>query len=340
MNFNFLPFSLSETVTAAINAVPTERSATSIWVCRLAPPSARSDGFRCRSKPKAGRDQRWNVGFQQELFPLTTLEVNYVGTTGAHQQQAENINLPPAGPGSVQTRRPYPRFGNLSVNTQAMSSRYHALQTKLQKRVSDGFWYLVSYTYSSSLRTVPAPEIGGNYVYEEGPTPSDTPQLFAFSSGYALPFARNNSLLGGWQVQTIVNFRSGLPFTPTISRDVANNGVGGQRPNRIGSGTVASPTIDQWFDKTAFVVPDPFTFGNSGAGILRADHQWNVDASLFKRFAIPSGGRIELRAEAFNLLNSVYFAAPNTVIDTAAGGRVTSTSNQARQIQLGVKYTF
>ena len=54
----------------------------------------------------------------------------------------------------------------------------------------------------------------------------------------------------------------------------------------------------------------------------------------------PSGRRIELRAEAFNLLNSVYFAAPNTVIDTAAGGRVTSTSNQARQIQLGVKYTF
>ena len=92
---------------------------------------------------KAGRDQRWNVGFQQELFPLTTLEVNYVGTTGAHQQQAENINPPPAGPGSVQTRRPYPRFGDLSVNTQAMSSRYHALQTKLQKRCRR--LYLVSY---------------------------------------------------------------------------------------------------------------------------------------------------------------------------------------------------
>ena len=221
-----------------------------------------------------------------------------------------------------------------------MSSRYDALQAKLQKRVSDGFWYLVSYTYSSSLRTVPAPEIGGNYVYEEGPTVSDTPHLFAFSSGYALPFARNNWLLGGWQVQTIINFRSGLPFTPTISRDVANDGVANQRPNRIGSGTLANPTIDQWFDKTAFVVPDQYTFGNSGAGILRADHQWNVDASLFKRFGMPGGKTIELRAEAFNLLNSVYFAAPNTVVDTAAGGRVTSTSNQARQIQLGAKFTF
>lgn len=46
-------------------------------------------------------------------------------------------------------------------------------------------------------------------------------------------------------------------------------------------------------------------------------------------------------AEAFNLLNAVYFDAPtSTVIDAAAGGRVTRTSNQARQIQLGVKYTF
>src|SRR5262249_17902021 len=206
---------------------------------------------------------------------------------------------------SVQTRRPYPRFGNLSIHTQGMSSRYHALQTKLQKRVSDGFWYLASYTFSSSLRTIPAPEIGGNYTYETGPTPSDTPHLFAFSSGYALPFAKNNPLLGGWQAQTIVNFRSGLPFTPTISRDVANHGVGSQRPNRIGSGEVASPTIDLWFDKTAFTVPDPYTFGNSGAGILRADHQWNVDASLFKRFAVRNGQHVELRAEAFNLLNSV-----------------------------------
>src|SRR5262249_19190992 len=152
--------------------------------------------------------------------------------------------------------------------------------------------------------------------------------------------AGTNPWLGGWQVQTIVTFRSGLPFTPTISRDVANNGVAGQRPNRIGSGTLANPTIDLWFDKTAFVVPDQYTFGNSGAGILRADNQWNVDASLFKRFTITRGRTIELRAEAFNLLNSVYFAAPNTVIDTPAGGRVTSTSNQARQIQLGGKFTF
>ena len=340
LNFNFLPFSLSESVTAAVNAVPTRTLADFYQGVPFGTAVGTVGWSPLPLEAKMGRDQRWNIGFQQELSSRTALEVNYVGTRGSHQQQAENINIPPAGPGSVQARRPFPRFGNMSIHSQAMSSRYHALQAKLQKRVSDGYWYLVSYTRSTSLRTVPAPEIGGNYTYEEGPAPSDTPHLFAFSAGYALPFARSHALFGGWQVQTIINFRSGLPFTPTISRDVANNGVGGQRPNRIGSGTLTTPTIDQWFDKVAFVVPDPFTFGNSGSGILRADHQWNVDASLFKRLAVRPGRNIELRAEAFNLLNSVYFAAPNTVIDTAAGGRVTSTSNQARQIQFGVKYIF
>jgi hypothetical protein len=106
---------------------------------------------------------------------------------------------------------------------------------------------------------------------------------------------------------------------------------------------LANPTVDAWFDKTAFVEPAPFTYGNSGRGILRGDHQWNVDASLFKRFNVTGSSSLEFRAEAFNLLNSVYFDLPtmaNRAVDTAAGGRITSTSNNARQLQFGLKYIF
>ena len=152
-----------------------------------------------------------------------------------------------------------------------------------------------------------------------------------------------NALAGGWQAQSIITYRSGLPFTPTISRDVANTGATDQRPNRIGSGKLANPTVDAWFDKSAFVEPAPFTYGNSGRGILRGDHQWNVDASLFKRFQVTGSSSLEFRAEAFNLLNAVYFDLPtvaNRTVDTAAGGRITSTSNNARQLQFGLKYIF
>src|SRR5439155_905585 len=213
LNFNFIPFSLAESVTATVNAVPT-RTCADFY---LGVPFGASVGTVNWSplpfEARMGYDQRWNTGIQQEVFNRTALDVNYVGTRGSNQQQAEPINLPPAGPGSVQARRPSPRAGSGTVSTQAPTSQCHARPAELQSQ---------------------------------------------------------------------------------------------------------------------------FTFGNSGSGILRGDHQWNVDASLFKRLTVSSGSTLEFRAEAFNLLNSVYFNAPNTQIDTAAGGRVTSTSNQARQIQLGL----
>jgi hypothetical protein len=171
------------------------------------------------------------------------------------------------------------------------------------------------------------------------------------SFGAELPFGQGkkflsnagtlaNGFLGGWQAQSIINYRSGLPFTPSVSRDVANTGAGGQRPNRIGDGKLDNPTIAAWFDRSAFVVPADFTYGNTGRGILRGDHQWNVDFSLFKRFSVTDSQTLEFRAEAFNLLNSVYFDLPSTAIDTATGGRVTGTSNSARTLQFGLKYLF
>jgi hypothetical protein len=77
-------------------------------------------------------------------------------------------------------------------------------------------------------------------------------------------------LLGGWQLQTIISFRSGIPFTPIITRDVANTGVGSQRPARLGACRYTG-SLSQYFDVTAFAVPANFTYGNSGADICRSD---------------------------------------------------------------------
>lgn len=141
-------------------------------------------------------------------------------------------------------------------------------------------------------------------------------------------------------MQGIWNYRSGTPYTPTVSRDVANNGIGGQRPNRLGSGNLANPTLNLYFDKAAFEVPANFTYGNSGGNILRRDYIANMDFSLFKVFTITERTKLQFRAEAFNLSNTAYFSAPNSNIDVAAGGRVTSTSNSPRQMQLALKLSF
>jgi hypothetical protein len=351
LNFHFLPFSMSETVNATTNVVP-NRTMSDFFLGVPFGASVGSVGWNPLTlDAEFGFDQRWNFGVQREIASRMSLEMNYVGTKGTNQQEAEPINLPPAGSGNIQTRRPYPRFGNMNIHSQARSTEYHALQTKLQKRTSGGIWYLISHTWSKTLTTAPAPGIGGNFTYDTGLAGFDIPHLLTMSFGAELPFGRGkrflsdagtlaNGFLGGWQAQSIINYRSGLPFTPSVSRDVANTSSGGQRPNRIGDGKLDNPTIDAWFDRSAFVVPPDFTYGNTGRGILRGDHQWNVDFSLFKRFGVTDSQTLEFRAEAFNLLNSVYFDLPSTAIDTAAGGRVTGTSNSARTLQFGLKYLF
>ncbi|MEJ7606715.1 MAG: hypothetical protein WKF37_10715 [Bryobacteraceae bacterium] len=172
------------------------------------------------------------------------------------------------------------------------------------------------------------------------------------SHGYELPFGRGkqlfsnadrftNALLGGWQMQGILIFRSGVPFTPTVSRDVANTGVGGQRPTRIGSGELESPTLERWFDVSAFAVAPNFTYGNSGLRILYPDIVRTIDFSMFKNFQITEGSRLQFRWEVFNLPNTPSFAAPASVVDVpATAGRVTATSTDPRQMQVALKFTF
>jgi len=147
-------------------------------------------------------------------------------------------------------------------------------------------------------------------------------------------------VIGGWQMQGIFLFRSGVPYTVTMSRDVANTGIGGQRPNRIANGTASSPTLAQWFDPSAFVAAPNFVYGNGGLRILSPDILRTVDFSIFKNFQVTESGKLQVRWEAFNLPNTPSFAAPNSTLDTAAVGRVTAVATSPRQMQVALKYTF
>jgi hypothetical protein len=279
------------------------------------------------------------------------VEADYVGTKGSFLYSSDAINFPAAGPGSIQARRPYPLFGAMNYQTDDSSATYHSLQVKLEKRLSAGMWFLASGTFSKSLTSVNAPAAGGNYAWQKALTSFDVPYIFSAAFGYELPFGKgkrilgsagrlSNGLFGGWQMQGIINFRSGVPYTPIISRDVTNTGIGSQLPNRVGSGELAGKSLNLYFDKSAFVVPAAYTYGNSGGDILRGDYSGTVNVSLFKQFSVTEKSRVQFRAEAFNLPNAGYFNTPNATVDVAAGGRVTSTSNAPRQIQFALKYIF
>jgi hypothetical protein len=300
---------------------------------------------------RMGYDQHFSFGIQHQLRQKLTAEMDYVANRQRFGQGGDSFNDPAAGAGTVQTRRPYPRFGAMTWQAQDRSSQYDSLQAQLQQHLSSGMWFMVSYTWSRSFQWGQNPGIGGDFAWEKSPVGFDVPQNIAISYGAALPFGHGRhfltgargvaeAIIGGWQLTGSVIFHSGLPFTPGVSRDVANTGVGAQRPNRTCSGQIQNPTLLKWFDSSCFTVPANFTYGNSGAGILRSDYLGNVSASLAKQFRLAEKARLDFRAEAFNLPNNAYFNAPASSIDSATVGRVTSTSNSPRQMQLAVKVNF
>lgn len=299
--------------------------------------------------------QQWNFAVQSQLQNNLSLNVAYVGNKTTHQQLISvPDNVPTPGPGSIQARRPYAQWGQFSIGNTNGYGNYHALQVTLERRFSRGFQMLASYSYSRCM------DVGSN---QSGPiTVSMLQQNYApcdynlkhnltVSSVYDLPFGKGRMLLsnanrlvdgilGGWGISGIVTARSGLPFTPVISGDQANTGVGGQRPMVAGDASAANPNPSAWFNVNAFATPTRYTYGNSGRNILLADGLTQVDVTLRKNFQIMESRQLEFRTEAFNLLNHATFAAPNATIESASAGIVTSTLNSNRILQFALKFAF
>jgi hypothetical protein len=162
-----------------------------------------------------------------------------------------------------------------------------------------------------------------------------------------------DALVGGWQIAGINSIYAGEPvtftYTPAASFQVSGiqqdfRGANNYRPNVIGDPLApdADRTITNYFNRANVVIPtDPSQpFGNATRNSVRGPLFWQVDFLLGKHFAMPwPDGRIEVRAEMFNLFNRTNFRAPNGNRSAAGFGTITGTY-EPRQIQLGVKVIF
>lgn len=310
--------------------------------------------------------QEWNFSVQRQLSSASTLDVTYAGNKTTHLNQNIGINDPNPRAGNIQVRRPYPQWGNFVYATFDENASYNALQAKYETRNWHGLNTLLSYAYSKCIDygTLQGGTTISRLRLNRGVCDYDMPHTFAGSFDYALPFGRGrqflsgasgllNQLVGGWELTGILTLRSGLPFSPTISTDVANTGVGSQRPNVTGAPLLVG-TPSCWFYTSAnsscvaqapnatnsFVIPGQYTYGDGGRNILRANGLKQLDATLMKNFPFTETKLLEFRAEVFNILNHPTFSAPTTTINTSSGGQVSSTLNAARIIQLALKFRF
>jgi hypothetical protein len=299
--------------------------------------------------------QQWNLALQTEVVKGLSLDVAYVGNKTTHEQLISvPDNVPVPGVGTIQTRRPYPQWGQFSLGESNGNATYNALQVKLEKRFANGYQMLLSFTHAKCLdegSNQSAPLTVNMLKLNHAVCDYDLPYDLTLSSVYELPFGKGrkfmsnanrwvNGALGGWELAGILTERSGQPFTPTISSDNANTGIGGQRPNVVGDPSVANPSPTLWFNPAAFAISTRFTYGNGGRNILRADGLQQLDLTLKKNFAIRESKRLEFRAEAFNITNTPTFSAPSSTIGSATAGVITSTLNAGRVMQGALKFVF
>jgi hypothetical protein len=338
-----------------------------------------------------GYVQQWNFTLQYSPWANWLFETAYLGNKGTHLQTLQGFNLDQiapqyltlgnalndripnpfygliaSGPLSTQTVArqqlllPYPQYVGVSGGwTYNGDSIYHALALKVDKRFSNGFTVLASYTITKlidgvtgpggALRTNGPPETGVvnwyNLRAERAKSIYDIPQRLIFTGLWEVPFfqhaahAWQRQVLGGWNANAILTIQSGQ----TIA---LQSGSGSQRPNVVSgvSDKVANQTLNQWFNPTEFVPPAPFTYGNAGRTLpdVMSDGMFSLDFSLYKTFSITERFQLKVKGEAYNLTNTPTFDVPGRDVTSQTFGVVSSTAlnPRPRAIQLSLRLTF
>jgi hypothetical protein len=311
-----------------------------------------------------GYARQFNLTVERELSGSLLLKASYVGNQGRHLDTTYNLNQAVPGPGAVNSRRPFfavrPGLADVTWAVSDGTADYHAFQFSAEKRLSHGFSGLLSYTWGHAIDTVgqsfgggadgPLPQDPRNRLADRGNSPFDMRHRLTVAWTYELPFGRGRRwmnqegaleyVLGGWQFNGVGMLQTGLPFTPTLNAATVNTGTG-SRPNRVGDGgTLADPTVDRWFDTSAFTTPAAFTYGDAGRNILYGPGRVNFDFSLFKEFRVNQGVAVQFRVEAFNVFNHPQFDLPNAAIGAGNAGTITAIVGTPRQIQFGAKVVF
>src|SRR5437899_11262739 len=197
------------------------------------------------SHPKRNYVEQWNINVQHEIAPNLTATVGYVGSHGLHQLiRGDDFNqvLPtltsagylwPYNP-TGKDMRINPNFGLIRGLSWGTSSSYAALQLNVQKRMSRGFQFGGSYTYSKSMDNDSATILGDAFSnsittwfwsapsISWGPSDYNITHTASINGIWDVPGLKSlhgpaGALVNGWEMTGILKLNSGTLTTPLIS---------------------------------------------------------------------------------------------------------------------------
>jgi hypothetical protein len=323
-----------------------------------------------------GRVQNWYLSVQREIGPRMLVDVAYVGNRADNLLLFANINQAApnnaAGTLSLQSRRPISTFSDITYAFDGGRSEYRALQLKYDWRMKADVSLLNAFTWSRAMDNgaaslenangnFPAPQDFNNLGAEWSTSGYDQPFNNTTSLVFGLPFGRGrmfaggvsapvDAIIGGWRLAGVNTVTSGVPVTFVYSSaalavvsGIAQDfrGANNYRPNVVCDPTIDNPTITAYFNTACVVAPTDLSqpFGNAPRNSVQGPIFWQLDASLTKQIVFGKTANVEVRLEAFNVLNRTNFFAPSGNRSTGAFGTITGTYD-ARQLQFGVKVNW
>jgi hypothetical protein len=251
-------------------------------------------------------------------------------------------------------------------------SEYSSLQTKVQKRMTQHFTTLASFTWSKLMTDDGNPPLGfvgahggapqdtKNMNLEHSVSPQDVKYQFTWQASYDLPMGKGralnlnglgNAILGGWTANGVFYLSSGVPIASPTS-GVAPSYFNQRADVTCDPSKGAPHTAATWFKSNCFALPtSPFVPGNAPAYLdhVRTMGANDVDLSLFKSFKLGEERNLRFEVSSFNIANKAQLGMPGvpsiTAVQTspaqaAAFGQITSNVNSPRQFQFGSRFTF
>src|SRR6266850_4582501 len=319
---------------------------------------------------------QFNVGIQKALWADWDVYAGYVGSRGKNLMRIGDANLAPDiivnGEKVYQGQlgRRNPNFAGIFQRATDAESFYDSLQVSFVKRYSRGLRAQASYTLAKSIDDasgINSQDFDSGVQYgldwydprrDRGPSAFFSKHNLTFNWSWDIPSSSAltgaaRGILAGWQLNNVTTLQSGQPFTVRLGFNRSNNlnttsFAMNERPN-LKPGYSNNPILggpDRYWDVNAFELPPAGQRGNLGRNSLVGPGLINADLALVKSIASPGQRTLQVRLEAFNVLNRPNFAIPagRIAFTGPAGeiapnwGAINSTVTTSRQIQLGIKY--
>ncbi len=269
----------------------------------------------------------FSAGITRELTRSVGLTTDFTFVNRYGDTNTVNINEP----NQVTGVRPYPQFGRVSQLQAVGNSTYRALFVKLDKRLSNHWSALLSYTLADARDQPVANDLASVYGFarEDGYSLADRRHVLRASGTLQLPY--------NMQLSAILDLRSSQPFNPATTVDINKDGFAIDVPNGVG---FRSGCRDM--DLSA-VNAYRATFGLSPVASVACPGYQDIDLRFSKSFPFQ-GHRVELIAQLFNLTDHTNFAPAVSNPLSATFGQVNQILSYinapSRQAEVAVRFQF